>query len=164
MASKPQGRCNEHGHTIAQSTSKWPRTYKLRNANSHLNESGVCENNAHLAFCALNNPAPPISMLEKRCKRGRLTHQKDERLFRRRLHSRRKRLSSTLNLGARGHSYARLCEMSVIFADTGKPARAVFFRKAARSHISDYSQMPNAWTMNKWRAALSTACHLLMMT
>ena len=108
-------------------------------------------------------------MLEKRCKLSWRRRSKYERLFRRLLHSRHRCISSTLNLGARVHSYARLFEMSVIFADTGRSARAVFHRKKpparsppARPHISEHTQMTDARTKSKWRAAMSTGCHPLI--
>ena len=95
-----------------------------------LSEPGVCENNAHREFCVHNNPAPQISMLENRGDNGRQNKSSDERFFRRWLHSRRKRLTSTLTLGARGLACSRLFAMSVIFADTSRLARVFLFQKA----------------------------------
>ena len=93
-----------------------------------LRESGVCENNAHRENCGHCNPAPQISMLENRGDNGRRNEFNDERLFRRRLHSRRKPLTSTLKFGARGPACSRLLAMSVIFTDTGRLARVFSVR------------------------------------
>ena len=95
----------------------------IENRILRLRESGVCENNAHRENCVHCNPAPQISMLENREDKGRRNKSSDERLFRRRLHSRRKPLASTLTLGERGPACSRVLAMSVIFADTGRLAR-----------------------------------------
>ena len=84
-------------------------------------ESGVGENNAHHTFCVRGNPAPVISMLLERCQSDQRRHPKDERFFRHRVHSRRERIASTLNSGARGLPDAPRGPMSVIFANTGTP-------------------------------------------
>ena len=88
-------------------------------ANSGLLESTVCENNARFEICVVNYPAPRISMLVGRHRRSRRPKHENERLFRRRLHSRCSHVPSTLNLGAGGAHQCQIFATSVIFADTG---------------------------------------------
>ena len=63
----------------------------------------------------------------------------DERLFRRRLHARSEHTASTLNLGARGCSHTANVEMSVIFADTGKPS-TLFSACLSRMRVHMFQQ------------------------
>ena len=95
-------------------------------------ESGVCENNTHPTLCVTTIPFPPISMLVSCCRDGGMETPKDECLFRRRLHSHRKHIASTLKSGARGYSHTPKIEMSVIFADTGKATHAALRRSSPR--------------------------------
>ena len=119
-----------HRRVMCNMEAKAPSQGQNRSANGiikrrilRLRESGVCENNAHRENCFHYNPAPRISMLANRGDNGQRKKVSDERLFRRRLHSRRKPLASTLTLGERGPACSRLLAMSVIFADTGRLAR-----------------------------------------
>ena len=71
---------------------------------------------------------------------------KDECLFRRRLHSHRKHIASTLKSGARGYSHTPQIEMSVIFADTGKATHAALRRsKSAAGWAGPSWAGPGGW-------------------
>ena len=106
---------------------------KQRNLFFPLDESGVCENNAHRTCRLTIDPAPRISTLAEFRKCSKVTETKHERFFRRRLHSRQKRDMTTLNQGARGYPDPTHLRMSVIFADTGKRIDGVFGPPTRRS-------------------------------
>ena len=132
-------------------------------------ESGVGENNAHPRFCVRGNPAPRISMLLGRCNSDQRKHPRDERFFRHRVHSRRERIASTLNSGARGSPDAPRGPMSVIFANTGTPKillpptfpqrdAAVF----SRSHVSRFESFQPSYGERRRAQSKSLFGHSLI--